>query len=283
MKITSEKDILTINVLSALLILAVVLISDSPLRTALGVPFVLFFPGYILISVLFPSGKDLDGIERLALSIGLSLAIVPLIGLALNYTPWGIRLAPMLLSLFVFILLMSALSLYRRGKLPPEKKFSPTLPLKMPKWSTLPRTDKLFIGGFLIGIVAVGGLTVYLASSPKIGEQFTEFYVLGSNGKLADYPTNMTLGQNGTVILGITNHEYKNVTYRVAISLNNQTLETINNIQLSHEANWTQNYILTPKETGDRMKLEFNLYKEATDEPYRSLQLWITVKPQNES
>lgn len=280
MKITSEKDILTINVLSALLILAVALIPDSPLRTALGVPFVLFFPGYILLSVLFPSGKDLGGIERLALSIGLSLAIVPLIGLALNYTPWGIRLAPILLSMFVFILLMSALSLYRRGKLPLEQKFSPISTLKMPKWSALPRTDKLFLVGFLICIVAVGGLTVYLASAPKIGEQFTEFYVLGSNGKLADYPTNMTLGQNGTVILGITNHEYKNVNYRVAISLNNQTLETINNIQLSHEANWTQNYIFTPKETGDRMKLEFQLYKEATDEPYRSLQLWITVKPQ---
>jgi uncharacterized membrane protein len=282
MKITSEKDILTINILSALLILAVALIPDSPIRTALGVPFVLFFPGYILISALFPSGKDLDRLERLALSIGLSLAVVPLIGLALNYTPWGIRLTPILLSLFVFILLMSALSLYRRGKLPPEQKFSPTLHLKLTKWSTLPRADKLFIIGFLIGIAAVGGLTVSLVATPKIGEQFTEFYLLGSNGKLADYPTNMTLGETGLLILGIKNHEYKNVTYRVAICLNNQTLETINNIQLSHQANWTQNYILAPKETGDRMKLEFHLYKETADEPYRSLQLWITVKPQNE-
>ena len=33
-------------------------------------------------------------LERLALSIGLSLAIVALIALVLNYTPWGIRLNP---------------------------------------------------------------------------------------------------------------------------------------------------------------------------------------------
>jgi len=30
-----------------------------------------------------------DGIERVALSFGLSIAIVPLIGLVLNFTPWG--------------------------------------------------------------------------------------------------------------------------------------------------------------------------------------------------
>jgi uncharacterized membrane protein len=279
MKITSEKDILTINILSALLFLAVALIPDSPIRTALGIPFILFFPGYLLISALFPSATDLAGIERLALSIGVSIAVVPLIGLALNYTVWGIRLVPVLLSLFVFTILMSVLSLYRRSKLPSEQKFSYSIPVKMPKWNTMPRTDKLFIVGFLVGIVAVGSLTAYLASAPKIDEQFTEFYVLGSNGKLADYPTNMTLGENGTVIIGITNHEYKNLTYKVAISLENQTFETINNIQLSHEANWTQNYTLAPQETGDRLKLEFRLYKEATDEPYRSLQLWITVKP----
>jgi uncharacterized membrane protein len=279
MKITSEKDILTINILSALLILAVALIPDSPIRATLGIPFILFFPGYLLISALFPSATDLGGIERLALSIGLSLAVVPLIGLALNYTVWGIRLVPVLLSLFVFTILMSVLSLYRRSKLPPEQKFSPSIPVKIPKWSAMPRTDKLFLVGFLVGIVAVGSLTAYLASAPKIGEQFTEFYVLGSNGKLADYPTNMTLGENGTVIIGITNHEYENVTYRVALSIDNQTLETINNIQLCHEANWTQNYTLTLQEAGDRMKLEFRLYKGDTDEPYRSLQLWITVKP----
>ncbi|MCW3994539.1 MAG: DUF1616 domain-containing protein [Candidatus Bathyarchaeota archaeon] len=268
-----------VNILSALLLLAVAFIPDSPLRTMLGVPFVLFFPGYTLICALFPGAKDLDGIERIALSIGLSLAIVPLIALALNYTPWGIRLIPVIASLFTFILLMSAMSLYRRSKLPPEQKFTPTIPVKLPKWTAMPKADKIFLVGFLIGIVAVASFTGYLASSPKIGEQFTEFYLLGSNGKLADYPTNMTLGENGTVTIGITNHEYQNVTYKVIISLDNQTLETINGIQLSHQANWTQNYTFTPDKIGERMKLEFNLYKDASIEPYRNLQLWVTVKP----
>jgi uncharacterized membrane protein len=45
------------------------------------------------------STENLDNIERIALSLGMSIALVPIIGLFLNYTPWGIRLTPIVLSL----------------------------------------------------------------------------------------------------------------------------------------------------------------------------------------
>lgn len=70
-------------------------------RYVLGGVFILFLPGFMLISALYPR-KEMDELERIALSIGLSLAIVPLIGLALNYTPWGIRLEPIMISLSLF-------------------------------------------------------------------------------------------------------------------------------------------------------------------------------------
>jgi uncharacterized membrane protein len=57
------------------------------LRYVLGSLFVLFFPGYSLIEALYPREEELSPLERLALSIGLSLALVPLVGLVLNYTP----------------------------------------------------------------------------------------------------------------------------------------------------------------------------------------------------
>ncbi len=274
-----DKDLLAVNGLSVALILAIVLVPDSPLRTALGLPFVLFFPGYTLICGLFPGKKDLGGVERLALSIGLSLAVVPLVGLALNYTPWGIRLAPIIASLFMFTLLLSIVSNYRRSKLPAEQKLNISIPIKMPNWSAMHRSDKLFIVGFLAGIVVVGSLTVYLVSAPKTGEQFTEFYMLGSNGKIADYPSNLTLGENGTVTLGIVNHEYENVTYKIVITVDNDTIDTISNITLSNEMTWEQNYTFTPQKTSDKINLGFELYREGLATPYRSLQLWITVRP----
>ena len=74
-----------------------------PIRIILGLLFVLFLPGYSLIAALFPKKKDLDTIERLALSFGLSIAITPLIGLLLNYTPFGIRLTPITYIIIQFL------------------------------------------------------------------------------------------------------------------------------------------------------------------------------------
>ena len=79
-------------------------LSASPVRVAVALPMILFVPGYVLIAALFPSNREIDGIERVALSFGLSIAVVPLIGLALNYTPFGIRLDPIVASLSVFTL-----------------------------------------------------------------------------------------------------------------------------------------------------------------------------------
>ncbi|HKW05693.1 MAG TPA: DUF1616 domain-containing protein, partial [Nitrososphaerales archaeon] len=75
---------------------------------------ILFLPGYALIQFLYSKKKELDELTRLALSIGLSLAIVPLIGLGLNYTPFGIRLIPVALSLAFFTIIFLVLALVRK-------------------------------------------------------------------------------------------------------------------------------------------------------------------------
>lgn len=128
-------------------------------------------------------------------------------------------------------------------------------------------------------LIAAIGFTVYIAVTPPPGESFTEFYILGPSGKAYGYPTDLVLGESGTVIVGVVNHEYENVTYTIVIKLDNETIATINDIALSHGMKWEQNYTFTPEKTGERMKLEFLLFREAINEPYRSLHLWITVRP----
>ncbi|MGB7531726.1 MAG: DUF1616 domain-containing protein [Halobacteriota archaeon] len=87
----------------------------SPIRIILGLPLVLFLPSYSLIATLFPRKEDLDAIERIALRFGLSSAITPLLGLALNYTPFGIRLAPILTVLSVFTISLALGAYVRRS------------------------------------------------------------------------------------------------------------------------------------------------------------------------
>jgi uncharacterized membrane protein len=119
------RDLFLLNILSALLIAVIAFFPNSPARTIHGLPFILFFPSYVLICALFPGKNDLDIIERLALSMGLSIAVTSLIGLALNYTSFGIRLYPVTFSLFSFIVLMSAVAMYRRRIIFPEVAFAP--------------------------------------------------------------------------------------------------------------------------------------------------------------
>ena len=103
-----------------LLLVPVVVLTTGAFRIALGLLFLLFFPGYTLMAALFPRKESLNGVERVALSFALSMAIVPLIGLILNYTPWGIRLSPIMVSIAAFIFVASIIALYRRRSLPAE-------------------------------------------------------------------------------------------------------------------------------------------------------------------
>jgi len=83
-------------------------------RYVVGSLFVLYLPGFALIEALYPKKEDLEPLERLALSIGLSLALVPLVGLVLNYTPWGIRLDPIFVSLAFLAIVLSAVAVARK-------------------------------------------------------------------------------------------------------------------------------------------------------------------------
>lgn len=97
-------------------------------RYVFGGALVLFLPGYGLVEALYPkrgTGAQVeragavkadmdDDLTRFALSIGLSLAIVPLTGLVLNYTPFGIRLIPVVLSIAGLTVAFLCAALYRK-------------------------------------------------------------------------------------------------------------------------------------------------------------------------
>lgn len=97
------------------------------IRQALGLVFALWLPGYSFVRILFPqqlpikeSKTYLELIERITLSFGMSLATVPIIGLLLNYTPWGVRLVPIILSLLILTLVFSTVAVIREKKLNSE-------------------------------------------------------------------------------------------------------------------------------------------------------------------
>ena len=67
----------------------------------------------------------------------------------------------------------------------------------------------------IIAVLVAVGTTVLIVLAPEEGEKFTEFYILGPKGKAADYPTEFMSGTPQTVIIGIGNQEYQDITYTV--------------------------------------------------------------------
>jgi hypothetical protein len=84
------------------------------LRWALGSAFVFFIPGYVTLQGLYLGDRAIDGAERIALSVAVSFVLVMLVGLLLNYTPWGIRLTPIVISLTILTVVLAAMALTRR-------------------------------------------------------------------------------------------------------------------------------------------------------------------------
>jgi len=182
LRIKIKDELLPLVLLVIVLIAAITLFPNNILRIILGLPFVLFFPGYTLMAALFPRRGGMGSIERVALSFGSSIAVVPLIGLILNYTPWGIRLESTLWFIASFIFITAAIAWFRRRKLPKEERFGGEFQLKMPSWGTSVR-DKALSIILALAIVGALGMMGYVIAVPKAGEKFTEFYILGQEGK----------------------------------------------------------------------------------------------------
>lgn len=265
----------------SLLIVPPALFTSGALRIILSLAPILFFPGYTLIAALFPGKGRLEGIERLALSFGLSLAVVPLIGLALNFTPWGIGFVPILLSLLVFILVIGSVALYRRSRLLPEERFavnfgSPFTSLYA-GWAGQKIRDRVLVVVLLAAIVTTIGTIVYTVGMSRASEKFTEFYILGLGGKADNYPRQMILGTSAEVIAGIVNHEGENVTYRIEIDVDGRPAGQINHITLANEGKWEEPVSFNATAIGDNRSVQFLLFRDSNATAYRDLHLWIDV------
>jgi len=286
MKAKLGKDLWLIGILTILLVVVIAFFPSSIARTVLGLPFLLFFPGYVLIAALFPKKGDLGGVERVALSVGLSIAVVPLMGFVLNFTPWGIRLYPILISLAVFILAASGVAWYRRGKLAPEERFMVSFNIRLPSWQGQSMPDKVLSVVLAVAIVGAIGTLGYVVATPKVGEKFTEFYVLGPEGEAANYTTELKVGEEGRVILGIVNHEQEEASYAVEVWIDGEKAklrageEDRDEIrfELEHEGKWEKEVGFVPQKAGEEQKVEFVLYKDG--EPYfeEPLYLWVDVE-----
>jgi uncharacterized membrane protein len=274
-------DLAVVLILATLLTAFTFILPDGNiLRIVFGLPFLLFLPGYSFVSALWTKKTELGGLERVALSLGLSIAIVALVGLGLNYTPWGIALTSVVSTLFILIILLVVITRIRRSRLEPRERFTLRFDFLIEFGKTMSSSDKLFVLITVIAIVIGMSFLFYIATNPP-KEQYTALFIHDENGTTNDYPTSLEINESASIIITVACHEQQVTDYDTVIRLLpesglNRTLIEYNFLLLDDEE-WRQEFNFSINESG-KFKLEVELFKDGGTMPYATNHLWIDVE-----
>ncbi|NHN59133.1 MULTISPECIES: DUF1616 domain-containing protein [Halorussus] len=292
----------------------------TPLGAALGLPLVLFAPGYALVSLLFPgatpddaaTGRTLPavrqhglvGTERAALGFGISVAVIPILGIALAASPWSLTPGTVLLSVAGLSVVLSTLAGVRRLRRPADRRF--VLPVR--SWldrargafSTGPTLDRALNVGLAVAVVAAVATVGYAVAAPGDGQEFTDVSLLSRDdtGELVaeDYPRNFTRGESRPLVVQLDNHEGQPTDYSVVVELQrvrqaadggpkvveDRKLATFTPTVGAGER-WRTTHEVTPTMTGENLRLEYLVYKgdppanPSADSAYRHVHVWVNV------
>jgi uncharacterized membrane protein len=249
--------------------------SSGLLRIVLSFLCLLFFPGYALISALFPQKGTLSLIERIVLGIGLSVAVVPLIGLALAYTPWGIRLDPILIAVASFIFAASLAGIVRQQLLPEDLRFSIKLNWKWTDVKQMNTMSKILLVVVVAAILALAGLITY--SSVKLSSVPipSEFYILNNEGKAENYLRQVKSGSPVKIMVAVINNEAVPTAYRIKMIGAGAVIRETTTGMLAPGEKWEEQVSFTLQSAVQDQKVEFHLYKNGATGPYFKEPLYL--------
>lgn len=275
-------DLILIGILTATLAPIIALASPpAAVSAGLGLPLLLFMPGYAVVAALFPGNRSLEPVERIVLSLALSLAIVVLVGLALNYTPGGVRRESVVASLALLTMAAAAAGLLHRRWLPPELRFRIDLLPAAPR-----RINPALLAGLgtAAALAAAAPAALALIGIPHLApqgihEEFSEFYLLGAGGGPPELPSALPLGETASVRLAIVNREESAAAYSVSLLVNHQPAPELPAVPLRPGERWEGAASFTLSTAGPRQLVEFVLRRDGRSSPYRTLQFWVDAVP----
>ena len=233
--------------------LALVLPAGSIVRLICALPLVLFLPGYAITTALFPP-RSLGFPERLLFSLGLSVSVTALTGLALNLTPWGLQTNTWAITLAAIVLLAGTIAWRRR-----QDTASTAAPIDL-KFKLRLR-DGLLLGLAILVMGAAIGLT-RLPVSPNGIAGYTSLWLIPANPGTNDFR------------LGLNSSELAATRYRLQVSVGDQVVQAWPELSLKPGGRWEttiglqSNQVVTGTIVADLYKL---------DDPttiYRHVKLW---------
>lgn len=246
-------DLPVVMVLAGAGVVVTLLGVANPLARALfALPLVLVLPGYALLAATFPR-RALDGTARLALSVGVSLAVACLGGFLLHWTPAGLRAESWALLLGGVTLGAGAVALGRRG---------PAAPVTRLAGRPGPGQWLLFSLAALVVAGAVG--VAVTGARQQRAPGFTQLWMTPANDAARD----------DTVYLGVNSFEAVAARYNLQLVVGGDIVREWQALELEPGGRWVVRVELPALEP-DIRTVEAVLYR--LDDPetvYRRVQVW---------
>ncbi len=280
-------------------------IANPALRAALGGPLLLLAPGYALVAVLFPrtdspaltDGRPLAALERLALAFGLSVAILPLVGLVvLSIT--SATTTTVVGAVSGLTLALTVVATVRWYACTPADR--PRLRVGNRGTSGKPATGRsrantaaslLLAGAVLIAVSSVG----YALTAPQDGETDTSLHLLTEeDDELVAANVSSTLEPDDalTLTLALENQEGDSQNYTAVIqeqwvdddgTVRERTDLDEHTYDLADGETLTDDLEVAPETDSGTVRIAVLLYEESvpetptTDDAYRYGTVWTEI------
>lgn len=232
-------------------------VGGSLFRTAMVLPFILFLPGYALVSALYPgrppAPPEYDGTvippdvdagsvswaARLGLSLAASIALLPGSVFVLYFLVGGIHATAAVVLLAALTVVLTLVALARRYRQPRDERFVvPSVSAVVGAAKSSLRVSRRTLSrpstfepssrrGLYVNLALVASILVFAGSVtamyavPTQGEEFSELYLVteAEDGEFvaSDYPSSFSATESQPLYVAIANHEGERQPYTVVV------------------------------------------------------------------
>ncbi|MEN8240359.1 MAG: DUF1616 domain-containing protein [Chloroflexota bacterium] len=229
-----------------------------------------FAPGYFLLNLMFAEKFPFTEQLKYPTSFGLSVVISGLTLLLLSF--FGISRQ----SLQFVLYLLNILGLISMGIRLFHKQDIKTS--NIPNLLKRGKSETVLVVSFLIALFLIFiSFSWFWGKTEETTAEFTEFYILGMEGRAADYVSEVEVNSPFEINVGIENHEGEGMNYSVFALTEAGVVGHIESVLVPDGAQWEDKLMITLDSIGENLKVKIYLSCEGCDFPYRQLTSWVTV------
>lgn len=283
----------------------------------LALPLLFVLPGYVTMEMAY-ARRDGDRrparptdrpairmLERLALSLGLSLAVLPVLALLAYFSPWSLTDGTLLTVVSAYVIAMAtAAAVVRLRHSADSKRRATGWGLDVPSPSDLSVPQLLINGALAVSVVLATATLGMGLIAPSREAGTTDLHLLTESGDrfvAEEYPDTLEAGETAQLTVGVTNDEREPVEYTVVaelqrVQIEGQSVNVVDNsgvgrvsFGLTQGETWRRQLAFNGSLTDRNLRLAVYLYRgDAPGSPsmetaYRSTYLWLDVRPSGDA